>query len=175
MTSNRNLGTKNEIANPNAQRIKHLMDRPWLFNYFKLSQLPMAFISGLKVSEFNPAHATVSVPYNIINKNPFRSTYFAVLAMAAELSTGVLTLYHTYGYAPSISMLVREMNASFSKKATGRTYFSCHDGERIHSAAQKALSSGEGQTVTLESIGRNKDGEEVARFSFTWAIKQRSK
>lgn len=163
------------IENPNGARILKLVKRHGVLRLWMLRNLPMAFLSSLRVKELTPVHATVSVPYNFINKNPFRSTYFAVLAMAAELSTGILSLYHTTGYSPSISMLVANIEATFEKKATGVTYFSCHDGEKIGIAVQKTIETGDSTTASALTIGRDKDGIEIARFIVTWSFKQRSK
>jgi len=167
--------SESSIENPKGEKVLKLVHNPLVFSFWKLANLPMSFLSRLKVDELTPSHGTVSVPYYFLNKNPFRSTYFAVLAMAAELSTGVLALYHTYGYNPSVSMLVANVEASFNKKATGRTFFTCHDGEKIFKAVKTTLKTGEGQTVQTETVGRNKEGDEIARFKITWSFKQRSK
>ena len=53
-----------------------------------------------------------SVPYKWLTQNPFRSTYFASLAMAAEMSTGILALSNVYKRNPPFSMLVIKMEAS---------------------------------------------------------------
>jgi hypothetical protein len=45
---------------------------------------------------------------------------FACLAMAAEMSTGVLAMAHVYKRKPAISMLVVKMEAEYFKKATGK-------------------------------------------------------
>jgi len=52
-----------------------------------LRKLPMGFIAGLKMEALDPSKSTVSVRFKWVNQNPFRSLYFAVLSMAAELST----------------------------------------------------------------------------------------
>lgn len=76
----------------------------------------MAFLAGLKVIEIDSSKATVTVPYKCLNKNPFRSIYFAVLSMAAELATGILAMAAIKDYSVPVSMLVLEMKAGFQKK-----------------------------------------------------------
>ena len=53
---------------------------------FMLMKLPFGFLAGLKITKINSQKASVSIPYKYLNKNPFRSIYFAALSMAAELS-----------------------------------------------------------------------------------------
>jgi hypothetical protein len=75
------------------------------------------------VKEINEEKCIASVPYKWLTQNPFRSTYFASLAMAAEMSTGTIALSNVYKRKPSISMLVTKMEANYFKKATGTIFF----------------------------------------------------
>jgi len=79
----------------------------------------------------------VSIPFKWFSQNPFRSTYFACLSMAAEMSTGALALGHLYKRKPTVSMLVVKTEGEYFKKAVGRTYFTCEDGAAIQSAVER--------------------------------------
>ena len=57
--------------------------------------------------------------------------YFAVQAMAAELTTGALVMMQIKKSGKKISMLVANNNGNFTKKATGRITFTCLDGDKI--------------------------------------------
>ena len=148
-----------------------LVRNPLKFRVFLLSKLPMALLAGLRVRDIQPEHATVSVPYKHLNKNPFRSTYFACLAMAAEMSTGLLAMMYTYNSTPTISMLVTKMEGDFIKKAVAITTFTCNDGEKFAETIHAAITTGEPQSFTANSIGRNDDGEDIAVFKVTWSFK----
>ena len=113
----------------------------------------------------------VCVKHNWFNKNPFRSLYFAVQAMAAELSTGALVMYYIQRYDIKLSMLVVENEAVFKKKATGSISFSCIEGNQIKLAVKEAVKTKNPQTIWVESVGRNQVGEEVSRFKFKWSLK----
>jgi len=67
-----------------------LIRNPFLFRFFLLTRLPAAFLAGLRLELITPARAVVKLRYQFLTKNPFRSTYFACLGMAAEMSTGLL-------------------------------------------------------------------------------------
>ena len=138
---------------------------------FLLTKLPSAFFSGVRIREMSEKRCTVTVPYKWFSQNPFRSTYFACLAMAGELSTGALAMAHLYKRKPPVSMLVVNMQAEYYKKATGRTSFTCEDGDLFLHMIEEATATGEPTTVKAKSVGKNKDGETVATFFITWSFK----
>lgn len=138
---------------------------------FLLTRLPSALFSGLRVTEADADHCAVTVPYKWFTRNPFRSTYFACLSMAAEMSTGVLAMGNLYQSQPPVSMLVIRTEANYTKKATGRTTFQCNEGPAIREAIDKARSTGDPQTIRARSTGTNANGDQVAEFFITWSFK----
>ncbi len=157
--------------NPNFFLFKQQITHPIKYRLFMLGKLPMGFISGLKVVQLEEAGASVAVKFKWVNQNPFRSIYFAVLSMAAELSTGILAFGQIYQRKPGVSMLVVKLDAAFYKKAVGRIVFTCNDGATIMEAIEQAISTGEGVNVPCTSIGTNEQNEVVAQFTFTWSFK----
>lgn len=159
---------------PNMGKFIRLTRHPLKFRLYLLTRLPSAFFSGLRVREIDDQHCVTSVPYKWFTQNPFRSTYFACMAMAAEMSTGTLAMAHVYRHDPPLSMLVIKLEANYFKKATGLTRFTCTDGTAIRQTIEQALISGEGQIFRSRSIGTNEAGEEVAEFFITWSFKVKS-
>ena len=141
---------------------------------YLLFKLPAAFFSGIKVKKINEERCVTSVPYKWLTQNPFRSTYFASLAMAAEMSTGAIALSNVYERKPSVSMLVTKMEATYYKKATGTIFFTCEQGKEIASIIDEAVATGEGKSIIAKSTGKNKSREIVAEFLFTWSFKTKS-
>ncbi|HEY6503416.1 MAG TPA: DUF4442 domain-containing protein [Chitinophagaceae bacterium] len=160
--------------NPGTAAFIRLIKNPVKFRVFLLSKLPSAYFTGVRVREITEKKCMVSVPYKWFSKNPFRSTYFASLAMAAEMSTGALSMAHIYKRKPSVSMLLVKLEAEYYKKATGRTTFTCEDGELIQQAIEDSIATGEGRSVRARSTGINEQGETVAQFFITWSFKARS-
>ena len=152
-------------------KIRELAKQPWKMKLFMLMNLPMGFIAGLKIIEITSHKSRISVPYNFVNKNPFKSMYFAVQSMAAELTSGILALAEVYQATKPVSMLVLNMKASFTKKARTKVIFTCNDGDKIRNAIATSIETGEGQTVDVVSVGIDKDGDQVAEFTFTWTFK----
>jgi Domain of unknown function (DUF4442) len=148
-----------------------LINNKYKFNLFLFSKLPSAFFSGVRVQFANENKCVVTVPYKWFSQNPFKSTYFACLSMAAEMSTGVLGLAHVHKRNPAVSMLVVNINGNFIKKAVGKTTFICNDGLVIKQTIESAIFHGEGKTVIAKSTGTNAQGEVVAEFLITWSFK----
>ena len=157
--------------NPNAPAFLKLMKHPVWFRVFLFSKLPSAFFAGVRVKEIDEKKCVVTVPYKWFSQNPFRSTYFACLSMAAEMSTGSLSMTHIYKRKPPISMLVVKVESEYFKKAVGKTLFTCEDGEMISNAIEESISTREARTVRARSTGKNKDGELIAEFYITWSFK----
>ena len=157
--------------NENQHKFIQLTKHPVKFRMFLFSKLPSAYFAGVRVKSFDEYHTEVTVPYKWFSKNPFRSTYFACLAMAAEMSTGLLAMLNTYHSKPVISMLVTGLEANYFKKATGITTFSCEDGKAITAAVNDAIATGESKLIKARSTGRNDNGELVAEFFITWSFK----
>ena len=151
-----------------------MVNSPFLFNLYLLGKLPMGFIAGLKVKSCSVEQCQITVPYRYMNQNPFKSTYFAVLAMAAEMSTGMLGVIATNKSKPSVSMLVTHLEADFVKKATGLTTFNCTQGKELTAKVEEAILTGQGTTFEALSIGTSEKGEEEARFRVQWSFKARS-
>jgi len=155
----------------NSNKIHTLAKSNWKMKMFMLKQLPMGFIAGLRVADLDNKGATVTVPNKFVNKNPFKSMYFAVQAMAAELSSGILALAEVYAATKPVSMLVINMNASYTKKARTKVSFRCDFAQEIKSAIAKSIETGEGQLVEVKSVGTDTEGDVVAEFTFTWTFK----
>ncbi len=141
------------------------------FNMFTFFKLPSAWWCGVRVKYIDDKKAVTSVTHRWINQNPFKSMFWAVQGMAAELSTGAMVINQIKDSGRKISMLVLNNTANFSKKATGRITFTCEDGHLIEEAIKKTIETGEGQTIWMQSVGMNKDGVVVSTFTFEWTIK----
>ncbi len=161
--------------NPSFNKFRKQIVNPIKFRLFMLQKLPSTFFAGLKINELDEKHAVVSVKHKWFNQNPFRSMYFAIQSMAAEMSTGILGFGQIYQRDPKVSMLVVGIEAKFLKKITGVISFTCSDGEAINTAIEHSIATGEGVTVVCRSAGTNEEGELAAEFFVTWSFKARQK
>ncbi len=158
----------------NFSLFKKQITNPLKFRVFMFTKLPAAFFAGLRVQYLSEEKCIITVKQKWFNKNPFHSIYFAILSMAAEVSTGVLCMGAIYKQRPPLSMLVVKNESSFYKKAAGKISFTCNNGNEIKKTVEEAVATGEGKTVTCLSTGKNEKGETVAEFYFTWSFKAKT-
>lgn len=160
--------------NPGFAKFRSRILNPVSYRLFLLSKLPMVWIAGIKLINLSTETCVTAVKYGWINQNPFRSMYFAVMQMAAELSTGALCMAHIYQSDPPVSMLVVKTEGVYHKKAVGKIRFTCNDGDLIATTIKTMLSTAEAQQVRCYSVALNELGENVAEFWITWSLKGRA-
>lgn len=167
------MNNKQNAAGSSRAAFFALINNPLKFKLFLFKKLPAAYFSGLRVQELSDNVCIVTVPYKWFSQNPFRSIYFACLAMAAEMSTGILAMANTYKRSPPVSMLVVGLEARFYKKASGLTHFVCDSGIEIMNAVSQAIITNEGQTIRILSSGYNENKELISEFWITWSFKSK--
>lgn len=156
--------TQQLIANLNSQR---------KMQFYFWRRLPSLLFWGVRIQYCDHQRAEVTIPFKWRTQNPFRSTYFAALCGAAELSTGILGLIAVHERG-RISMLITNLETEFIKKAVDVTTFTCEAGDQVLDAVQKAIDTGEAQQIRVISVGTNPVGETVAKMTLTWSFKVKS-
>ena len=161
------------VLNSKKQKLKRKLNSTLKFRLYLLFNLPIGWLAGMKIIDFTEKHCITSVPFNWINKNPFKSVYFAVQSMAAELSTATACMIAIQGHQPSIALIIVGMKGKFHKKATGKLFFTCMHQSQAYDTAAQAVASKKAQELSLKTIGKMSDGTVVSEFTFTWSFKQR--
>ena len=137
-----------------------------------LFKLPAAWLTGVRLSLINEGKCEVKVRFKWINQNPYRSMFWAVQAMAAELTTGMLLTKSIQDSNTDISMLLVSNKSSFYKKAVGKITFVCDEGEiakqLINLTIQKTTSK-----AWFKAKGYDEAGDQVSEFDFEWSCKKR--
>lgn len=144
---------------------------PFKLNTFLFFKLPSAFWCGVRVVRVSEQECVATVKHRWFNQNPFHSMYFAVQAMAAELTTGALVMLQIKKSGQCISMLVANNKGNYTKKATGRITYTCTEGNSIAAAIERTIATGAGETIWLKSIGTDEKGDQVGEMDFEWSIK----
>ena len=157
-----------------AETLRRQMLDPWRFRLGLLKTLPLAAAAGLRLTRLDEEACACALPGGWRTQNPFRSTYFAAQAMAAEMSTGAPASLLVRGASASVSMLVTGIRAAFTKKVVGESVFTFGDVRAMRGAVDEAARSGEAQTFLARSVGRTADGTVAAEFEITWSFKRRS-
>ena len=146
---------------------------PSKINSLLLFKLPAAYFTGVRVTYLDSEKCKASVKYRWINQNPFKSMFWAVQGMAAELTTGALVMVKIKQENHDISMLLAATNGSFIKRSRERVTFICYDGKLVDQAIANAVNSREAQSIKMTAHGVDDEGMEISNFTFEWTIKVR--
>ena len=144
-------------------------------NTLSFFALPAAWICGVRVDSLIEDKCVVRVKHRWINQNPFKSLFWAVQGMAAEMAGGLLLMNKINKSGQSIAMLLVGSSSVFTKKATGKILFTYDQGEHLDKLIIDAVTTKLPQTITIKTKGVNEKGDVVSEFSFDWSIKLRSK
>jgi acyl-coenzyme A thioesterase PaaI-like protein len=162
MLTNKQVKFTNDFLHPLKQR------------FFFLRQLPMALLAGVKLVALDEEKAIATVPFKPRNKNPFKSMYFAVQSMAAELSTAAPPMLALRGMDANVALIIVKNEAFYFKKATTKITFTCTDYKKYADALAQLKNGGDTAEVTAIAKGTDEHGVEVAEFRFTWSFKRRT-
>jgi hypothetical protein len=157
-----------------AERERRQMLNPWIFSLGMWRALPLAACAGLRIVRLDESACEVSLPGGWRTQNPFRSTYFAAQAMAAEMSTGAPARLLVREASASVSMLVTGLRAVFTKKIVGGSVFTFSEIQAMREAVRRAAETGEAHVFVARSLGRTAQGTAAAEFEVTWSFKRRS-
>ena len=150
-----------------------MINTPNKINRWMLFKLPAAWLSGVRLSLINDSRCEVKVKFKWINQNPYRSMFWAVQGMAAELTTGMLLTNSIQNSKANISMLLVSNKSNFHKKAVGKITFICEEGENakklINSTIQNITSK-----AWFKAKGYDETGDLVSEFDFEWSCKKRN-
>jgi len=152
-----------------VNKMKYTPNRINRFLFFKL---PAAWLTGVRVTSINDAECEVKVRFRWINQNPYRSMFWAVQGMAAELTTGMLLTKCIQDSKTNISMLLVGNKSNFYKKAVGKIKFICDEGENAKELINLTKQNNK-HKAWLKAKGIDESGDIVSEFYFEWSCKCR--
>ncbi len=163
----------NALFNERADKLRRQILSPVGFWLYQWKELPLAAFAGLRIRALDEGGCTVWLRGGWRTQNPFRSTYFAAQAMAAEMSTGAPAMVLLRGSEARVSMLVTSIKAVFTKKIAGPSQFTFRDIGEMAATIERAAATGEAATFVARSVGRNTAGDIASEFEVTWSFKRR--
>lgn len=143
---------------------------PWLLRLWMLRRLPMGLIAGMYIRHLDQGGCEVILRDRWWIRNPFGSVFWAVMGMAAELSTGAW-LYANASKS-GIQFILVGMNGQFFKKARGKSYYFCQPGPEVHDIIERALSADDTKIVLFPVKAKNEAGDILAEFQFEWQLRK---
>jgi acyl-coenzyme A thioesterase PaaI-like protein len=146
----------------------------WL-RLFGLTRIPLLFYVGVSVVELSPERMVVRIPLKRRNKNHLGSMYFGALCIGADVAPGAYTMYLTRQQPARISMVFKDFQAVFLKRAEGDVFFTCEQGKEIAALVAQAAASDERVERQLDVVATvpSLSDEPVARFRLTLSLKKR--
>ena len=114
-------------------------------NQLSFFWLPSAWICGVRVDSEESNKCSVRVKLGFFNKNPFKSLFWAVQGMAAEMPGGLLLQNKIKSSGQNIAMLLVGSSSKFTKKAVGKILFTFEQGELLDELVNQAVKTKEAQ------------------------------
>ena len=145
------------------------LQNPLKLRLWMMKNLPMGLVSGMSVEHLDETSCTVMLKDRFWIHNPFGSVFWAVMSMAAELSTGALL--YAWSSGSKNKFILVNVKATFLKKARGKTHYSCQSGPEVLRSIESLENPGDQCTVDMPVIAQDQAGQTIAEFQFTWSLK----
>ncbi|MEO8332114.1 MAG: DUF4442 domain-containing protein [Gallionella sp.] len=143
---------------------------------FGLTKIPMLFYAGVSVTEVSSERMVVRIPLRRRTRNHLGSMYFGALCVGADCAAGALAMHLIKQQPEHISLIFKDFNAEFLKRAEADVDFCCCQGKEIAELVAQAAASDERVERQVEVIATvpTLDDEPVARFKLTLSLKKRT-
>lgn len=145
--------------------------------WFGLTKIPLLFYVGVSVTEVSPERMVVKIPLRRRTRNHLGSMYFGVLCVGADCAAGALAMYLIRQQPEHITLVFKDFNAEFLKRAEGNVDFCCTQGKEIAELVALAAASDDRVERQIEVIATvpSLSHEPVARFELTLSLKKRAR
>ena len=146
----------------------------WKLWYFGIFYIPTIFFCRPKVVLISDNSLEVKIRLNRRTKNHLNSMYFGVLSVGADVTGGFLAMKYIQESSSKISLIFKDFQADFIKRAEGDVHFSCTEGDLIRELVKKSEQTNEREsmpihiTASVPSIAE----DVVAKFVLTLSIKK---
>ena len=152
------------------QKLANQLISKWQMRLWMIRRLPMGLLSGMVIESLDENGCKVMLKDRPWIRNPFGSVFWAVMGMAAELSTGALI--HAYVSGTNTKYILTGMKAEFLKKVRGKSFYFCSAGRELSRNLDSLRKPDETYTVLLPVTAFDKTGQTVAEFQFYWQLKK---
>lgn len=145
---------------------------------FGLLKIPLLWFVRPQVVEVNDARVEIKIPLLRRNRNQLGSMYFGVLTTGADLCAAYLAMRAIVASKEPISLIFKNMQADFLKRAEGDVHFTCEEGVLITDLVEKAVETGARVELPVPVVATvpSKLGQEpIARFTLLLSLKKQEK
>jgi Domain of unknown function (DUF4442) len=144
--------------------------------YFGFTKIPLILFVRPSVYQIYNDLAVIKIPFRRRVKNHLGSMYFGAMSIGADLAAGILAFRKIKEQKQKISLIFKNFNVDFYKRAEGHTYFSCNDGNKIEDLIKRAIETEERveEIVRVTATVPTEFGDEpVAQFKLTMSLKKK--
>ena len=146
-----------------------------LVGLFKIRML--GFVNA-KLVEYTKEKTVVKIPLNKKTRNHLGSIYFGALAVGADVTGAWIAFDYLHRTKKKVSIVFKDLQAEFLKRADGDVHFTCLDGPEVLAAFNETIEDGERKNVKLEVIATvpsKYQSEAVAKFKMTLSMRYKGR
>ena len=123
-------GPANDYMNWLSKLITEKKRETFSLRWFGLTKIPLLFYVGVSVVEISPERMVVRIPLRRRTRNHLGSMYFGALCIGADVAPGAYAMYLIRQQPVRISMVFKDFQAEFLKRAEGDVNFTCNQARR---------------------------------------------
>ena len=163
------MGVLNKIL---SQRARATL----MLRIFGMLKVPLISYVKPSVVTIDDEKIVVKISFRRRNRNHLNSLYFGALCVGADCTGGLLAMKYIEERPVRISLVFKDFQADFLKRAEDDTYFTCEQGREISALVDLVSRSEDRQemAVNVTATVPTKFGDEpVAKFTMTLSLKRR--
>ena len=148
------------------------------FKLVGLFQIRMIGFVGAKLVSYNEEKTVIRIPLNWRTKNHLDSMYFGALATGADVTGAWIAFDYLARTKAPVSIVFKDINANFLKRADGNVHFTCTDGPEVVKAFKDTIADGERKNLELTvvaTVPEKYQDEPVAEFKMTLSMRAKKK
>lgn len=141
---------------------------------FGSDHVPLMGFCSPRVIAISDEACCVAIPLNDKTKNHLGCMYFGALHIGADCAGGILAMHQIQQRQKNISLIFKNAEANFLRRAEGEVHFYCGNGREIAKAIDETIATGERVNVPLKIVATVpallKD-EHVVEYELTLSLK----
>jgi acyl-coenzyme A thioesterase PaaI-like protein len=140
---------------------------------YALWKIPLIAFVSPSVVHLDDERCELRIKLSHRTKNHWGTMYFGALCVGADLVGGLLALRHMRQKKAKVSLLFKDFQAEFKRRADGHVHFHCAQGAAIADLVDQAVATGQRVNLPLDITATvpSKGGETVAKFVLTLSLK----
>jgi len=114
----------------------------------------------------------------ILKNNHLGSVYFGALAVGADVTGAWIAFDYLDRTKKKVSIVFKDLQAEFYKRADGDVHFTCLDGPEVLAAFNETIEDGERKNVELQvvaTVPSKYETEPVASFKMTLSMRYKAR